>query len=193
MIRRIFQSVLCICLAPLLVAEQAASPALTPAEEHGPIVLKKGTEVKLVLLEMVSSATAKNGQKVRMAVSEDVTLNGAILIPKGTLAAGEVTELRKAKPQKRNAFLEIKPIDLTLADGTRLKLREYQPGEDACGDFGPCWAMWTFFGPLVLLGLTMNSIDNRDLKEAGKDYVKRALLAGLRLPRAGFHDPVDRR
>ncbi len=172
MIRRMIQSALCICLSPLVVAQQVASPISTP------VVLKKGTEVKLVLFETISSATAKNGQKVRMAVAEDVTLNGAIVIPRGSLATGEVTEIRKAKPQKRNGFFVIKPIDFMLADGTRLKLREYRPGEDSCEDFGACWAMWTFFGPLMLLVLTKTAIENRDYREAGKDYVRERCSPG---------------
>ncbi len=173
MIRRFFASWLCVALAPLLVAQETASPRAASPKSDMSSTLRKGTEVKLILLETISSETAKNGQKVRMAVAEDLTSNGVIVIPKGTVARGEVSELRKAVPYERNGFFEIKPVNLTLANGTKLKLREYMPGEDACGDFGPCWAMWTFFAPLVLIGLTRTAIENRHYREAGTDSIEK--------------------
>lgn len=64
-------------------------------------MLKKGTDVHLVLLESVSSATATKGQSVHMAVLDDVTDgNGVIVIPKGTSATDVADGVIKAVPGK---------------------------------------------------------------------------------------------
>jgi hypothetical protein len=99
--RRTIQAVACFVLAPLLVAQQAASSVTTPTKTGKPIVLKKGTDVHLVLLESVSSATATKGQSVHMAVLDDVTDgNGVIVIPKGTSATDVADGVIKAVPGK---------------------------------------------------------------------------------------------
>jgi hypothetical protein len=119
------------------------APAMTqPASSPG--VLPRGTEVTLVLIDTLSSATAKNGQAVRFAVAQDLAVNGIVVVPRGTPAEGIVTHVRKGIPGKQNGSLRIEPRELLLNDGTRLKLSRNLPGEDDCGDMGPCWALATF-------------------------------------------------
>ncbi len=170
MIRQSLQSVLCICLSPLVVAQQTLPTAATPAGRDKPAILEKGTEVKLVLLETVSSATAKNGQKVRMAVAEDVSSNGVIVIRKGTPATGEVAELRKPVLNKRNGYFSIKPVDLTMASGSRLKLREYPP--DACEPDGPCWLLRILVLPFMPFAIAHETEERHRHPETGKEYTK---------------------
>jgi len=176
MIGRFLSSTLCFVLAPLLVAQDMATTPVTTAAESGRTLamLPRGTEVKLLLLESVSASKAENGQEVRMAVAEDVRANGAVVIPKNTPAMGKVNELIKPVSGKRNGYLSVNPASLKLPDGTGIKLREYSPGEDSCGDFGPCWVLYTLFGPLVLIGLIKTSIENRKLSEAGTDRTEHA-------------------
>jgi hypothetical protein len=133
-------------------------------------VVPKDTEINFVLLESVSSATATKGQLIRMAVEEDVVIHGVVAIPKGTLATGVVSNVRKAKLGIKDGRLEVRPIAMTIANGVEAKLKENRTGEDACGDFGPCWAMYIFFAPAVpfaLIGLAANAIDGGDRKKKG--------------------------
>ena len=138
MIYRLLQSVLCIFLCPLLVAQQvsssqqgvAALASLPAAKPHGAtILLRRGTIVPLIRLETISSATAKVGQIERFAVSEDVKANGIVVIPKGTPASSVVTYVRKAICGQRNGMVTVGPPSLTLPDGSSIPLR-YVPYTD---------------------------------------------------------------
>jgi hypothetical protein len=173
MIRKIAHSALCIVLAPLLIAQQTAAtpPALRENAQTNPVfvTLHRGTEIKLVLLESASASTAMTGQQLRMAVAEDVIVGGWIVIPKDTPATGEVADLIKPVRGKRNGYLGVKPVRLSLPDGHSIRLREYPPGEDACADMGPCWVLYTLFAPLVIIGLLKTTISNRNLDETGND------------------------
>jgi hypothetical protein len=177
MIRSMLHAVLFASLCPLLVAQQLPAPAVTsdttqslapapatdaphPLPEF--VTIPKNTEIELITLEAVSSATATKGQLVRLAVAEDVKEDGLVVIPKGTFASGEVTHLRKAVPGKNDGFIRVTPITLTLGNGKRPKLWESAYGEDDCANVGPCWVLWTLFWPIGLVGMAVHRTENRD-------------------------------
>lgn len=148
MIRKFLPTALCLLLSPLLVAQQAASPTKLVFAS-----LPKGTQLNLVLLETVSSLTARKGQKVRMAVAENLTASGHVLISAGTPVVGVVSNRRAPIPGKRDGYVWIKPESLMLPDGTQLKLLEQPPGWNACGGMGKwCWGYLDL--PFTLVGLT---------------------------------------
>jgi hypothetical protein len=157
------QSALCLVLSPLLVAQSPEIGATSPGTANQSISIPKGTAVNVVTLETVSSATAKRGQRVRMAVNQEVSVDGIIVIPAGTPVVGEVTHVRRAIPNKKDGYVVIRPVYLNLASGARLNLREYPPGEDSCGDMGPCWEFFLIVVPLLApvaaVGLTAGLID----------------------------------
>ncbi len=144
------QSALCIALSFLLVAQSPEIAGASPSSANQSILIPKGTAVNVVSLEEVSSSTAKKGQKVRMAVIEAVTVGGAIVIPAGTPVVGKVTHVRRAIPNTKNGYVVTRPVYLTLASGARLNLHEYPPGEDSCGDMGPCWEFYLVLLPLMV-------------------------------------------
>jgi hypothetical protein len=165
---RTFQSALCsgVCLilCPLLVAQQTAPIAPSQASVHTGLeqtaptqtpmpglrpqaallpssaVVAKGVQVKFVLLDSVSSRTATKGQPVRFAVAEDVWVDGIAAIPRGTPAKGVIMRVRKGVPGAHDGSLTLEPREVLLASGSRIKLGAYPPGEDNCGNLGPCWA-----------------------------------------------------
>lgn len=59
-------------------------------------VLRAGTEVPLVMTEDLTTKGKKLrvGQRIHLKVSEDVKLNGQTVIPAGTPAVGELTDVR---------------------------------------------------------------------------------------------------
>ncbi|HEY2470389.1 MAG TPA: hypothetical protein VGI45_21520 [Terracidiphilus sp.] len=149
MIRTTLQSALCLVLSPLLVAQQVApglrdgnSSSTQTTKSPETITLPRKTVVALVLLESVSSATAQKGDKVRLAVAKDVSIEGTVVIPKGTPASGLVAHVQKAVPGKRDGDVEIKPASLTLSDGREVSLRQYvDRSGDGCGSPGECTAV----------------------------------------------------
>src|SRR5215470_20295901 len=64
----------------------------------GQFILQDGTPVRLRLSRNVSSADAHVGESVDFEVLEDVAVNAVLVIPKGSIAIGSVTE---AQPKRR--------------------------------------------------------------------------------------------
>lgn len=59
-------------------------------------ILRTGTEVPLVMAEDLTTKGKKLriGQRIHLKVSEDIKLNGQVIIPSGTPATGELTDVR---------------------------------------------------------------------------------------------------
>lgn len=83
--------------AALLLASAGAASAQTVVMQQ-PVgnVLRTGTPVSLRLIEGVSTKEklAKINDRVRMEVAEAVAVNGVVVIPAGSPAVGELTEVR---------------------------------------------------------------------------------------------------
>jgi hypothetical protein len=168
MLSRFAASCLCLLMSATLVAQEtvsvapplepAAATAPTPEPAPVPLTLKKGTEVELVLLETVSSATAVKGQPVRFAVAKDVVADGLVVIPKGAPAAGVVTTVQKAVRDKRDGYVVVEPRKVEVGNGAWASLRDTRPGVNACDDFCPSWgvvAAILVFSPIIVAGLVL--------------------------------------
>lgn len=80
--------------APTAVPAPAVSATLRPAS--GENVLRSGTPVPLKMAEMLTTKgkKLKVGQRFNMEVAQAVEVNGVVVIPAGSPAIGEVTEVR---------------------------------------------------------------------------------------------------
>ncbi len=85
--------------------------------------LKDGTPVKLRLTRTISSAKAKVGERVDFEVVEEVKVNDAVVIPRGSAAWGTVTEARRRSVAFRGGRLNVNIKAVTLADGEEADLR----------------------------------------------------------------------
>lgn len=90
-------------LSPVSVIAQTAAPqpvapasVVTPVAAANQAVLRVGTEVPLRLSETLTTKNkqVRVGQRFRMEVAEAVQVNGQVVIPVGTPAVGEVTDVR---------------------------------------------------------------------------------------------------
>lgn len=79
---------------PAAAATTATTATIVGSTDTG--VLRTGTPVSLKVSEYLTTKekAVRVGQRVRMEVAEAVTLNGAIVIPAGSPAMGEVTDVR---------------------------------------------------------------------------------------------------
>jgi hypothetical protein len=94
---------------------------LQPAPQ-GP-TLEDGTPVKLRTSQTVSSADAHVNDRVEFEVLEDVKVADTLIIPKGGIAWGTVTEAQPKRRMARGGKLEIVMDSVRLADGERAALR----------------------------------------------------------------------
>lgn len=72
--------------APVTVASPATSPVTTAGH-----FLPGGTIVRLAALQELSSKHIKEGERYQFQVVEDVTDNGTVVIPRGSVATGVVS------------------------------------------------------------------------------------------------------
>lgn len=108
-------------LSAMIAIAILSSPVF--AQDVKPLVLEDGTPVRLLLDESVSSESARNGDLIRFDVVEDVSLNGIIVIPRGSTAWATVTKAESKKRMGRGGKLDINIDKVRLADGEKIPLR----------------------------------------------------------------------
>lgn len=107
-----------------------SQPAPTPSSSDtaktllpGQFILQDATPVKLRLSRNVSSADAHEGESVDFEVLEDVAANGIVVVPKGSIAIGTVTEAQPKRRMGRAGKLEIVLDYVRLADTEKAPVR----------------------------------------------------------------------
>lgn len=107
-------------------AAQIEAPAATPAiaaPATTNAVLRAGAPVALRLLETITTKekAARVGQRIRMEVASPVEFNGAVVIPAGTPAEGEVTEVRNKGMWGKSGHLTARAL-WTRVNGRQIRL-----------------------------------------------------------------------
>jgi hypothetical protein len=87
--------------------------------------LKNNTIVHVAVVKGVSSATAHIGDAMELQVSEDLIVEGLVVIPKGAAAAGAVTEVEQKKRMGRSGKLAMKITEISLGNGGKATVRAY--------------------------------------------------------------------
>ncbi len=137
MLRRLVSAVLVVSLcSPLTLAQStapsAASPAQPAAESTTPSApkpamqgfgLEDGTPVKLRSARTISSADAHTGDTLDFEVLEDVFAGGTLVVPKGGIAWGTVTEAEPKRRMGRGGKLNVNIDSVRLVDGEKVALR----------------------------------------------------------------------
>ena len=109
--------------------KQTAPPqTLKPAPEFG---LEDGLPIKLRLTRTISSANAKTNDKIDFEVLESVKVKDVVIIPRGSIAWGTVTEAQSKRRMGRGGKLNVNIDDVRLASGEKAALRAVR---DAKGD-----------------------------------------------------------
>lgn len=94
----------------------------------GEVTIRDGTEVRLRLLQSISSATARVDERVRFEAAEDVLVDDRMMIPLGAQAWGTVIKAHKKKSFGRRGELDF-TIDfrsLRLEQNPRKRRCSYQ-------------------------------------------------------------------
>ncbi|WP_058188998.1 hypothetical protein [Terracidiphilus gabretensis] len=159
MIRFCAIHLLCLALCMTAIAQQSVTQNNPePPTLADTVTISREIKIEFFLLESVSSSTAERGQIVRLAVANDVSTNGVVVIPKGTLAEGKVTHVHQGIPGKRDGQITVEATSMLLSNGQRLRLRQYPPGEDDCGDMGPCVVLAIVVAPVAIIALAVYAV-----------------------------------
>lgn len=108
-----------VLLYPMVVA---ASPA-PQAQSGTKLVLEDGTPIKLRLSRTISSADETVGNQVDLEVVEELQIGNKIVIPKGSVALGTVTDVQAKRRMGRGGKLDVNIDTVRLANGQKAALR----------------------------------------------------------------------
>ena len=106
--------------APAAPAAQVAPIQQTAVLEVAPLqnILRSGTEIALVMREELTTEKKKLrvGQRFQMEVANAVEMNGITVIPAGTPAIGEITEVRNKGMWGKSGYIGARAVSLRLGD-----------------------------------------------------------------------------
>lgn len=110
--------------------EQAAAQKVTIANVMpGHIYIPKKTMLNVELIEPASSKTHKKNQQVEFKTTENLIINGVVVIPKGTVGMGYVYEVQKAGGFGRKGVLRIAGKEIKTLNNVSVPLRKGLEGK----------------------------------------------------------------
>lgn len=112
--------------APVSAIAQVAAPVSTPAiaaPSTTNAILRTGTEVPLKLSEQLTTKgkMLRVGQRFRMTVAEPVIVQGVTVIPVGSPAVGEITDVRNKGMWGKSGHLAARILHVTV-NGRQIRL-----------------------------------------------------------------------
>src|ERR1700675_1534861 len=119
--------------------DQPSKPADTPSNAPGStqfLVLLDSTVVRMKLGKSISSADARVDDDVNFEVSEDLVVDGLLVIPKGAVAVGVVNEAEPKKALGRGGKLSVLIRSVRLADNEQAVLRSGGEGKGSSSTAG---------------------------------------------------------
>src|ERR1700730_5255748 len=90
------------------------------------ITIPAGTVIPARLASQLDSGDVHAGDLVTMDVLEDVRIEGELVIPRGALVMGHVTEAIGARKMGRGGKLNVLFETVTAGDGTKIPIRGEQ-------------------------------------------------------------------
>lgn len=138
MLRSFISVLLIVLMASTMTLAQAPSSDTKPNQDAKPAQtteaaapkpamqgfgLEDGTPVKLRTSRTISSADAHTGDTLDFEVLEDVFVKDTLVIPKGGIALGTVTDAQPKRRMARGGKLDVNIDSVRLTDGEKVPLR----------------------------------------------------------------------
>ncbi len=137
--------------------------AQTSEPQRKTVVIPDGTEISAITVETLSSKTAQEDDPINFKVDEDVVIDGIVVIAKGAIVKGSVTNAKKSGFFGRGGQLNIRVDSTETIDKQKIKLRAAK-GKAGDNKTGTTVALVVLFGPLGFLKKGKNA----EIKEGTK-------------------------
>ena|SRR5215213_1427205 len=144
-------------ITPGITSSSAATRNQHSATQENVKVIPDGTEFTVVTIDEITSKTAAEGDPLSFKVSEDLKIDGQVVIAKGSLVKGIVAQAKKAGMMGRGGTLGIRVESTTTVDSQKLKLRSTK-GKEGDDKTGTTVALVVLFGPLGFLKKGKNAV-----------------------------------
>jgi hypothetical protein len=136
MLQRFVSVACCLLLTVQMIEVSAAAQQSSTAPAPVPDTvsackqpcLEDDTPIKLRFSQTVSSADAHVDDRVQFEVLEEIKISNVVIVPKGGIAWGTVTEAQPKRRMARGGKLEIVMDSVRLADGEKAALRATKGG-----------------------------------------------------------------
>lgn len=127
------------------------------------VVIPDGTEISAVTTDTISSKTAQEDDPITFKVDEDVVVDGSVVIAKGAILKGVVTNAKKSGFFGKGGQLNIRVESTETVDKQKIKVRAAK-GKEGDNKTGTTVALVVLFGPLGFLKKGKNA----EIKEGTK-------------------------
>ena len=186
------------------IAADAAAPAAIAPQ---PTVLRAGTEVPLRLTEELTTEgkQLEVGDRFSMATEQPLMIDGYTVIPAGTPAVGEITDVRNKGMWGKSGKLNARLLYLTV-NGRQIRINGAFDDRGVSGAVGAVAVSAIVFAPAgffmtgtsarVPAGTVIRGYIAEDVQVPGAHQASAAALAAVRLPPAPqseFRNPPHRR
>lgn len=153
--------------------EQAAAQKVTIANVlSGHIYIPKKTMLNVELIEPANSKTHKKNQQVEFKTTENLIINGVVVIPKGTVGMGYVYEVQKAGGFGRKGVLRIAGKEIKTLNNVSVPLRKGLEGKGKTdGGAVAVAAAVSLVGGLFMKGSNINYPAGTDFQVEVRDNV----------------------
>lgn len=115
----------------------------------GLVKVTEGTEVRLRMIEKLSSSTATEGQRFNLELEDDIQVDGKTVVPRGAKAVGTVMSAKKKGFMGKGGELNVM-LDYVLFNDQRIRLRS-AGSHEGNDKVGTAVTLTVLFGPLGLL------------------------------------------
>lgn len=153
--------------------EQAAAQKVIIANVlSGHIYIPKKTMLNVELIEPANSKTHKKNQQVEFKTTENLIINGVVVIPKGTVGMGYVYEVQKAGGFGRKGVLRIAGKEIKTLNNVSVPLRKGLEGKGKTdGGAVAVAAAVSLVGGLFMKGSNINYPAGTDFQVEVRDNV----------------------
>ena len=154
--------------------EQAAAQKVTIANVMpGHIYIPKKTMLNVELIEPANSKTHKKNQQVEFQTTENLIINGVVVIPKGTIGMGYVYEVQKAGGFGRKGVLRIAGKEIKTLNNVSVPLRKGLEGKGKTdGGAVAVAAAVSLVGGLFMKGSNFYFPSGTEFQVEGRDNVE---------------------
>lgn len=118
--------------APIQTAAVTADPTLNVTDDVnsgvvinvplGPNDLPIGTHLRATIQQPISTKTTPAGTRFTAALSTDITRNGVVFLPAGSVVYGRISQIHGGRRISGPSAIRLQPDSVSLPDGTTYKL-----------------------------------------------------------------------